>query len=203
MVTSMGIIRFKLFEMETPLTTKNFVDLCLGRKAWRDPTTQRSMRKPLIPGTTFHRVIPAFMIQGGDPSATGRGDVGFVTPDEFRQDLVFDRPGRVAMAHAGIGTAASQFFVTEAEAPWLNGKYTVFGQVVEGMDVVKAIARVPKDGDDKPLKPVTIVKVTFEREGPPPPNAPEGRAPMKKSNTGAAKPVPSASRPATPALKKK
>lgn len=203
MVTSMGVVRFKFFELETPHTTKNFVDLTLGRKTWRDPVTQRTMRKPLIPGTTFHRVIPTFMIQGGDPSATGKGDVGFVTPDEFRQDLLFDRPGRVAMAHAGVGTASSQFFMTEAEAPWLNGKYTVFGQVVEGLDVVKAIARVPKDGDDKPVKPVTILKVTFEREGPPPPNAPEGRPSMKKSGAGAAKAVPAAARPAPPASKKK
>ncbi|MCS7026662.1 MAG: peptidylprolyl isomerase [Bryobacteraceae bacterium] len=188
MVTSLGSMRFQLFETETPLTTKNFIDICLGRKPWRDPATQKLMRKPLIPGTTFHRVIPGFMIQGGDPSATGRGDVGFVTPDEFRAELLFDRPGRLAMAHAGPGTAASQFFITEAEAPWLNGRYTIFGQLVEGMEVVRAIARVPKDGEDKPLKPVTILKVTFERIGPAPPNAPEAWPAVKKAVPARSKP---------------
>jgi peptidyl-prolyl cis-trans isomerase A (cyclophilin A) len=200
LVTTMGAIRFKLFENETPQTVRNFVDLCLGRKQWRDPDTHQLTRKPLIPGTTFHRVIPGFMIQAGDPTGTGRGDVGFVTPDEFRQDLVFDRPGRVAMAHAGPGTAASQFFITEAEASWLNGKYTVFGQVVEGQEVVNAIARTPRGSEDKPNTPVKIVKVTFQREGPAPPNAPEG-APAAKKAAAPAQKVGAATPAAAPATK--
>jgi peptidyl-prolyl cis-trans isomerase A (cyclophilin A) len=207
LVTTMGVIRFRMFENETPQTVRNFVDLCLGRKQWRDPDTHQLTRRPLIPGTTFHRVIPGFMIQAGDPTGTGRGDVGFVTPDEFRQDLVFDRPGRVAMAHAGPGTAASQFFITEAEASWLNGKYTVFGQVVEGLEVVNAIARTPRGAEDRPNTPVKIVRVTFQREGPAPPNAPESAPATKKASpahkAGVAAPVavPAAKKAATTATK--
>jgi len=201
LVTTMGSIKFKLFETEAPQTVRNFVDLSMGRKQWRHPDTQQSSRRPLIPGTTFHRVIPGFLIQGGDPTGTGRGDVGFVTPDEFRRDLMFDRPGRVAMAHAGPGTAASQFFITDGDASWLNGKYTIFGQVVEGQDVVRAISNAPRGAEDKPTTAVKIVKVAFLREGSAPPNAPEG-PPSKKTASPAKTAATPAAAAATPVAKK-
>lgn len=180
MVTSMGTITFQLFEKESPITVKNFVQLCQGRKPWRDPATRQMTRRPLIPGTTFHRVIPGFMIQGGDPTGTGAGDVGFVIPDEFHPDLKFDRPGRFGMANAGPGTGSSQFFITEVPTPHLNGKHTIFGQVLEGQEVVNRIARVPRDSNDKPRTPVKILRVTFERVGPLPADPPEGR-PVRKA----------------------
>ncbi|MBI3682593.1 MAG: peptidylprolyl isomerase [Acidobacteria bacterium] len=205
MTTSMGSLTFKLFEKESPITVKNFVDLCLGRKEWRDPNTRLMTKRPLIPGTTFHRVIPGFMIQGGDPTGTGAGDVGFVIKDEFHPDLKFDRPGRFGMANAGPQTGSSQFFITEVPTPHLDGKHTIFAQVMEGQDLLNQIARVPRGQDDKPRTPVRILKVSFERVGPAPPNAPEG-APMKKAaapaKTGAAAKAATPAKPAAPPAKK-
>jgi cyclophilin family peptidyl-prolyl cis-trans isomerase len=153
--TSMGNIVVKLFENESPITVKNFVDLQLGRKAWLDPKT------------------------------AGGGNVGFTIKDEFHPSLKFDQPGLLAMANAGPGTGASQFFITQVPTPHLNGAHTIFGKVVEGMDVVNAIAKVPTR-EEKPVKPVVIKTITFERVGDPPANdvlkpaTPKKAAPAKK-----------------------
>jgi cyclophilin family peptidyl-prolyl cis-trans isomerase len=169
MTTTQGIIVLKLFEQESPITVKNFVDLALGRKAWKDPNTGQMVRRPLYNGLTFHRVIPGFMIQGGDPLGTGTGGTTAIK-DEFHPSLKFDQPGRLAMANAGPNTGSCQFFITEERTPHLNGLHTIFGQVVEGQDVVRKIARVPRDGNDIPRTPVRINSITFKREGAPPPN---------------------------------
>ena len=141
--TSMGTIVAKLFETESPKTVKNFADLAMGRKLWTDPKTGQRTKRPLYNGLIFHRVIPGFMIQGGDPLGTGTGGTD-VIPDEFNPSLTFDRPGRFGMANAGPGTGSSQFFITEVPTPHLNGLHTIFAQVVEGQDVVDKIARVPR-----------------------------------------------------------
>ncbi len=183
--TTMGPMTVRLFEKEAPITVKNFVDLARGRKSWRDPSGQM-VRKPLYNGVTFHRVIPGFMIQTGDPTGTGAGNVGFTIKDEFHPALKFDVPGRLGMANIGQpNTGSSQFFITEVPTPHLNGIHTIFGQVVEGQDLVGKIARVPRDANDKPRTPVRITSVTFTREGPAPPNDPLGpalkKAPAKKA----------------------
>jgi len=170
--TTMGAITVKLFENEAPITVRNFVDLARGRKGWIDPKTGQKVFRPLYNGVTFHRVIPNFMIQGGDPTGTGAYDPGFTIKDEFHPSLRFDVPGRLAMANAGPNTGNCQFFITEVPTPHLNGAHTIFGQVVEGLDVVKQIARVPRDANDKPRTPVRITSITFQREGPAPPNDP-------------------------------
>lgn len=177
MDTSMGRITCQFYEKQAPLAVANFVGLATGTKDWTDPTTKKVQHhKPLFNGTTFHRVIPEFMIQGGDPTGTGMGDPGYTFNDEVDSNLTFDRPGRLAMANSGPNTNGSQFFVTEQAYDTLNGHYTLFGQCDDaGVDVVKAIARVPRDSDDKPLTPVILQKVTIVPEGqsvPPPPPAP-------------------------------
>lgn len=169
MTTSMGAIVLKLFEKESPITVRNFVQLALGRKAWQDPKTGQMVRRPLYNGLTFHRVIPGFMIQGGDPRGDGTGGTQAIK-DEFHPSLKFDQPGRLAMANAGPNTGSCQFFITDVPTPHLNGLHTIFGQVVQGMDVVKKIGAVPRDANDKPRTPVVIQTVTFQREGPAPPD---------------------------------
>jgi len=167
--TSMGAIRVKFFEKEAPITVRNFRALAMGAKAWKDPKTGQMVTRPLYPGTIFHRVIPNFMIQGGDPLGSGMGDPGFTIPDEFAPNLKFDVPGRLAMANIGQPhTGGCQFFITEVPTPHLNGKHTIFGQVIEGQDVVHKIISVPRNAEDKPLTPVKIVSIVFKREGPPP-----------------------------------
>ena len=131
-----------------------------------DPSTRMMTKRALYPGTMFHRVIPGFMIQGGDPTGTGAGDPGFVIPDEFHPTLKFDVPGRLAMANAGPRTGNSQFFITEVPTPHLNGAHTIFGQVVEGQALVSKITRVPRDSNDKPRTPVRITRIVVQREGP-------------------------------------
>jgi peptidyl-prolyl cis-trans isomerase A (cyclophilin A) len=181
--TTMGPITLRLYEKESPITVKNFVDLALGNKEFTDPETKGRVKRPLYKGLTFHRVIPGFMIQGGDPEGNGRGGTDEI-PDEFHPSLTFDRPGRLAMANAGPGTGSSQFFITEAPTPHLNGRHTIFGQVVSGQAVVEKIARVPTGENDMPRTPVKIVNVTFRRIGP-------GEQP------GGAKPKPAVSKPKT------
>jgi len=190
----MGAIVFKLYELESPVTVRNFVDLALGRKAWTDPKTGARVRRPLYNGLTFHRVIPGFMIQGGDPLGNGTGGTD-VIKDEFHPSLKFDIPGRVAMANAGPNTGSCQFFITEAPTPHLNGKHTIFGQVVEGQELVGKIARAPRDSRDKPLTPVVMTKVTIERVGP----VPEGGLVL----TPPAKPAAQKAAPATKAAAQK
>ncbi len=164
--TSMGTITARLFEKETPVTVQNFVALAKGQKPWKDPKTGAMAAKPLYNGITFHRVIPNFMIQTGDPTATGSHNCGITIKDEIVPGLNFDRPGRLGMANIGRpNTGGCQFFITEIPYPSLNGGYTVFGQVVEGQDIVGKIARVSRDANDKPRTPVMLNKVTIERVG--------------------------------------
>ena len=173
--TSMGRITCKLFEKEAPETVANFVGLADGTKDWTDPATHKKMHgKPLYNGTTFHRVIPGFMIQGGDPLGNGEGDPGYYINDEFAPSLNFDVPGRLAMANSGPNTDGSQFFVTEAPYDSLDQHYTIFGQCdPHSVIVVQSIARVERDAKDKPLDPVVLKKVTVVRDGQPMPPAPE------------------------------
>jgi cyclophilin family peptidyl-prolyl cis-trans isomerase len=199
-----GTVVMKMYETESPITVKNFVDLALGRKLWTDPKTGARVRRPLYNGLIFHRVIPGFMIQGGDPTGTGMGETD-VIKDEFLPTLKFDIPGRLAMANAGPGSGSCQFFITDAPTPHLNGKHTIFGQVVEGQEVVTKVTRVPKMGD-KPSTPVVIAKVTFERVGPVPPGgvmlapaAPAARPATKAPATKA--PATKAPATGTPATK--
>jgi peptidyl-prolyl cis-trans isomerase A (cyclophilin A) len=166
--TSMGALRCELFEKDTPKTVANFVGLADGTKDWKSPVTHQTKHGvPLYSGTIFHRVIPDFMIQGGDPMGNGTGDPGYTFEDEFRPDLKFDRPGRLAMANSGPNTNGSQFFITEVPTPHLNGRHTIFGQCdPASVALVKKIARVPRDPrSDKPFTPVKINKITIERTG--------------------------------------
>jgi peptidyl-prolyl cis-trans isomerase A (cyclophilin A) len=173
--TSMGDIKVQLFEKESPLAVKNFVGLSTGTKTWTDPRTGQPTRKPLYNGTTFHRVIPDFMIQGGDPLGNGRGEPGYVFKNENTPGLTFDRKGRLAMANRGPDTNGSQFFITVAPYPYLNGGYTIFGQVIEGQEVADKISQVPRNSEDKPLSPVTIQRIVIARVGPAPAAAPAHR----------------------------
>ena len=178
MDTSMGRITCQFFQKEASKTVANFIELAEGKKDWTDPKTQQKMHnKKLYDGTTFHRVIPEFMIQGGDPTGTGMGDPGFSFEDEFNPDLNFDVPGRLAMANSGPNTNGSQFFITEVPTPHLNQHHTIFGQCDEpSVNVVKAIARVERDPNDKPVTPVVLQKVTIVPEGQTPPPAPAAPA---------------------------
>jgi peptidyl-prolyl cis-trans isomerase A (cyclophilin A) len=181
--TSMGRITCKLFSKEAPETVANFTGLAEGTKDWTNPKTKQKMHgKPLYNGTTFHRVIPDFMIQGGDPLGTGMGDPGYYFKDEFDPNLNFDVPGRLAMANSGPSTNGSQFFITEVPTEYLNQKHTIFGQCDEpSLLVVKSIARVERDAQDKPLDPVILKKVTIVREGQPVPPLPPTAAPASAS----------------------
>lgn len=175
MDTSMGRITCQFFQKEAPLTVANFIGLANGTKDYTDPTTgQKMSHTRFYDGTTFHRVIANFMIQGGDRAGTGRGDPGYYLPDEFSPGLRFDREGRLAMANAGPGTGGSQFFITEAPVPELNGKHTIFGQCdPHSVMVVRTIARVEKDSNDKPLDPVMLRSVIIVPEGKPLPPEPK------------------------------
>jgi peptidyl-prolyl cis-trans isomerase A (cyclophilin A) len=161
--TNLGTIKCELFPDKTPKTVRNFVELAEGKKMWTHPFTGRKARKPFYDGLTFHRVMPGFMIQGGDPLADGRGGPGYKFEDEIVPDLKFDKPGRLAMANAGPNTNGSQFFITVVPTPHLNGKHTIFGQVVEGQAVVNKIVNVRRDVNDKPINAVIMRKVTIER----------------------------------------
>src|ERR1700739_190124 len=176
MDTSMGRITCQFFEKQAPKTVANFIALAQGTKDWTDPQTSKKMHnKPLYDGTVFHRVIPEFMIQGGDPAGTGAGDPGFTFEDEFDANLHFDVRGRMAVANSGPGTNGSQFFITEVPTEHLNQHHTIFGQCDDpSINVVKTIARVQRDENDKPTTPVVLKKVTIIPEGqavPPEPGA--------------------------------
>jgi peptidyl-prolyl cis-trans isomerase A (cyclophilin A) len=179
MDTSMGRITCQFFQKQAPNAVANFIALAQGTKDWTDPTSKKVQHhKPLYDGTTFHRVIPEFMIQCGDPTGTGMGDPGYTFPDEFDPNLNFDVPGRLAMANSGPDTNGSQFFITEQAYPSLDQHYTLFGQCdPSSVLVVQSIARVERDSNDKPITPVYLNKVTIVPEGqplppPPPPAAP-------------------------------
>jgi cyclophilin family peptidyl-prolyl cis-trans isomerase len=158
--TTAGNITCTLFPEQAPLTVANFIGLATGTKAWKDPKTGKMMNGvPLYNGTIFHRVIPNFMIQGGDPIGTGTGDPGYSFKDEFSPNLTFDQPGRLAMANSGPNTNGSQFFITEVPTPHLNGKHTIFGQC-QDLDVVKKIARLSTDPrTDRPFDPPKIIRI--------------------------------------------
>jgi peptidyl-prolyl cis-trans isomerase A (cyclophilin A) len=158
--TTAGNITCTLFPDKAPLTVANFIGLATGTKDWKDPKTGKMMHGvPLYNGTIFHRVIPDFMIQGGDPMGTGTGDPGYSFKDEFSPDLTFDQPGRLAMANSGPGTNGSQFFITEVPTPHLNGHHTIFGQC-QDIDVVKKIARLAADPrNDRPYDPPKIIRI--------------------------------------------
>ncbi len=165
--TTMGRMTCKLFGKQTPLAVQNFIDLAQGTKDWTDPTTHKVMKNTsLYNGTTFHRVVPGFMIQGGDPTGTGTGDPGYFFEDEFVPGLGFNVPGRLAMANAGPGTNGSQFFITTEATPFLNGKHTIFGTCDDAsLAVARAIAQVPTGARNKPDKDVTLLKVTVVPDG--------------------------------------
>jgi peptidyl-prolyl cis-trans isomerase A (cyclophilin A) len=161
--TSKGPIRVRLFPDTAPKTVENFIGLATGAKPWRNPATGAQEQGPLYEGTIFHRVIPNFMIQGGDPLGTGRGGPGYQFEDEVSGPHRFDRPGYLAMANAGPNTNGSQFFITQVPTPWLDGKHTIFGEVVEGMDVVDAMAAVDRDPMDRPVEDLRLERVTIEQ----------------------------------------
>jgi peptidyl-prolyl cis-trans isomerase A (cyclophilin A) len=162
--TSEGKIVCKLFEKEAPKTVANFIDLAEGKREWTHPTTGTKSKARLYDGTIFHRVIPNFMIQGGDPQGTGMGGPGYKFEDETKgSPHSFDKPGKLAMANAGPNTNGSQFFITTAATTWLTGNHTIFGEVVEGQDVVNKITAVSRNRQDRPLNDVVLEKVTIER----------------------------------------
>src|SRR5947208_8434030 len=155
--TSMGTFKVRLMPDHAPITVKNFIDLAKGDREWRDPRDGKQKSEPLYDGTVFHRVIPDFMIQGGDPEGSGRGGPGYTFQDETPPGgPAFDRPGLLAMANAGPNTNGSQFFVTVGATSWLNGKHTIFGEVTEGMDVVEAISKAATGPQDRPKTDVVI-----------------------------------------------
>ena len=161
--TTLGMIVCKLFGVEAPKTVDNFIGLAEGTKEFIDPITGKNMKKPFYDGLIFHRVIPNFMIQGGDPTGTGRGGPGYRFEDEFHHLLRFDKPGKLAMANSGPNTNGSQFFITTAPTPWLDGRHSIFGQVVEGQDVLEKISNAEKDARDRPLKDIVIKKLTIKK----------------------------------------
>ena len=165
LVTNQGPVVIRLFPDHAPKTVRNFVELAEGGREWTDPRNGQKTTSKLYDGTVFHRVIPNFMIQGGDPLGSGRGGPGYKFDDEFHPDLSFDRPYLLAMANAGPGTNGSQFFITVAPTPWLNGKHTIFGEVIEGADLVDQISRVKTGSQDRPVDDVTIIEsVTVQRD---------------------------------------
>ena len=151
MKTSAGTITIKLFEQQAPLTTANFIKL--AQQGFYDKTI-------------FHRVIPGFMVQGGDPTGTGTGGPGYLIPDEFGQGLSHDRRGIVSMANAGPNTGGSQFFITVAPTPWLDGHHSIFGEVIDGMDVVDKMVLAPRTEHDRPRDDIRIEKITLQGASP-------------------------------------
>src|SRR5271154_6603074 len=162
--TTEGKIVCRLFEKEAPKTIANFVELAEGTREWTHPVSRKKSKDRLYDGTIFHRVIPEFMIQGGDPAGTGMGGPGYQFEDETKgSPHKLDKAGKLAMANAGPNTNGSQFFITVAPTTWLTGKHTIFGEVVEGQDVVEKIVSVPRGKQDKPVKDAVLKSVVVER----------------------------------------
>lgn len=164
--TTKGDIDIILFPDHAPKTVRNFTGLAEGNQEWTDPKARTKTTRALYDGTIFHRVIPGFMIQGGDPLGTGTGGPGYRFADEFHPELTFDRPYLLAMANAGPGTNGSQFFITVAPTAWLNFKHTIFGEVADqaSRDVVDAISATKVGAGDRPVEPITINSVTITRD---------------------------------------
>lgn len=162
--TNMGNITIKLFEKEVPKTVGNFVGLATGNKEWTHPQSNQKMNSPLYNGTIFHRVIDGFMVQGGDPLGKGFGGPGYKFEDEFHPSLTHSKGGILSMANEGPNTNGSQFFITQGPTPHLDKKHSVFGEVSEGMDIVNTIAKVKKDGRDKPIQDVVIENIDVFRK---------------------------------------
>ena len=161
-ITNRGSFTASLMPDHAPKTVENFLGLAKGTKEWTDPRDGAAKSERLYAGTIFHRVIDGFMIQGGDPTGTGTGGPGYRFEDECPPGgPTFDQAGRLAMANSGPGTNGCQFFVTVAETPWLNGRHTIFGQVVEGYDVVEAISQQPTEGQDRPVDDVVIEDIVI------------------------------------------
>jgi cyclophilin family peptidyl-prolyl cis-trans isomerase len=201
--TSKGRIACELFPDKAPKTVANFIGLANGTKEWKHPFTGQEMKgTPLYDNTTFHRVIPNFMIQGGDPIGNGTGDPGYRFEDEFSPDLRFDRPGRLAMANSGPNTNGSQFFITEVPTPHLNDRHTIFGQCDQAStDLVTKIARVATDPrNNKPLEPVTIRHIQIVgAEEPAKPAAAPSKTPAKAKSKAKAKSTTKAKSKSNPA----
>ena len=183
--TTAGDLTCELFPSNAPKTVKNFIGLATGAKEWTDPQSGQKVTRPLYDGTIFHRVIPGFMIQGGDPLGQGIGGPGYSFEDEFDSSLTFDHPGRLAMANSGPNTNGSQFFITEVPTPHLNGRHTIFGQCDDAsVELVKKIARMPTTRGDRPVDPVKIKDIQITGAGAPakpaPPKSPSNTATPKK-----------------------
>jgi peptidyl-prolyl cis-trans isomerase A (cyclophilin A) len=162
--TTEGKIVCRLFEKDAPKTVANFIELAEGSREWTHPVTRKKSKDRLFDGTIFHRVIPKFMIQGGDPAGTGMGGPGYQFADETKgSPHKFDKPGKLAMANAGPNTNGSQFFITVASTDWLTGKHTIFGEVVEGQEIANKISNAPSGAEDKPKKEVRVSSLTIER----------------------------------------
>ncbi|MHB8217979.1 MAG: peptidylprolyl isomerase [Candidatus Sulfotelmatobacter sp.] len=186
--TTAGSMTCTLFPDKAPIGVENFIGLATGKKDWKNPVSGATKHNtPLYDGTIFHRVIPGFMIQGGDPKGDGTGDPGYKFKNEVSSELLFDRPGRLAYANSGPDTNGSQFFITEVATPHLNGKYTLFGQCDDAtVALVKQIAHMATDpSNDRPFRPVKIIHVKIERGG----------APAAKPATPAKKPAPTSTKP--------
>ena len=192
--TTAGKLTCKLFPDKAPIGVANFIGLADGTKDWTSPVThQKKHGVPLYDGTIFHRVIPNFMIQGGDPAGNGSGDPGYAFKNETSPDLKFDRPGRLAYANAGPDTNGSQFFITEVPYPSLNGNYTIFGQCDDAtVALVKEIARMGRDANDRPYRPAKINHITIVKAGAAPAAKPSASKPAVK------KPAPAALKPTNP-----
>lgn len=161
--TSEGTFMIRLFEKQAPHTVANFVGLAEGTREWKDPQTGQPNTGPFYDGVTFHRVIDGFMIQGGDRLGTGTGGPGYKFADEFHPALRHSKAGILSMANSGANTNGSQFFITLGPTPHLDNRHSVFGEVIEGMDVVRRIGSVPTGRQDRPVKPVVINKVAIKR----------------------------------------
>jgi peptidyl-prolyl cis-trans isomerase A (cyclophilin A) len=192
--TTAGKLTCTLFPKQAPIGVENFIGLSNGTKDWTSPIThQKKHGVALYDGTIFHRVIPDFMIQGGDPAGNGMGDPGYKFKNETSPDLTFDRPGRLAYANAGPDTNGSQFFITEVPYPSLNGGYTIFGQCDDAaVELVKQIARMGRDPNDRPFRPIKINHITIAKTGA---TASKPATPAAKKPVTAAKPAPKTAPP--------
>ena len=162
-VTTEGDFTVRLFDQEAPRTVENFVGLAEGSKPWNDPRTNQKVQQPYYDGTIFHRVIDGFMIQGGDPLGQGIGGPGYNFADEFHPTLRHNKAGMLSMANRGPNTNGGQFFITLAPTPHLDDRHAVFGEVVDGMDIVSRIGKTPTGDRDRPVKDIVVQHVTIER----------------------------------------